>query len=77
MHRAECRESERWNSLVAAVRDLGLQPVVEQLASFCRLRRRQRDGEDRFFNAIRAWETDLARLKNKHHNGRFVWPKTH
>jgi hypothetical protein len=68
----------RWRVLDDdAIPALGLQQVVETIASHVRLRKSQRDGRFRYRHAITEWEHDLARLKAERWaklTYRFPWP---
>lgn len=70
--------ADRWQFLcVRAVPDLGLEEVVNTIASNIRLRRAQVGGADRYENAIGEWEHDLSRLRSTYFRGatgNFRWP---
>lgn len=72
--------SVRWRVLTTkAVPELGLPRVAGMIAWFCRLKKRQRGGSQRFARAIGEWEHDLERLKREiypKHRPRFVWPRS-
>ena len=72
--------SVRWRVLTTkAVPELGLPKVAGMIAWFCRLKKRQRGGSQRFARAIGEWEHDLERLKREvypRHRPRFVWPRS-
>jgi hypothetical protein len=55
--------SVRWRILTdKAVPELGLPKVARLIAWFCRSRKQQRGGRQKFASAIREWEHDLDRL---------------
>jgi len=70
----------RWRVLTTkAVPELGLPKVAGMIAWFCKLKKRQRGGSQRFARAIGEWEHDLERLKRElypQHSPRFVWPRS-
>ena len=72
--------SVRWSVLTTkAIPELGLPKVAGMIAWFCRLKKRQRGGAQRFARAIGEWELDLERLKREvypKHRPRFVWPRS-
>lgn len=65
---------ERWNILMSAVPKLGLQRVVSIISYNIRLRKGQKNGEEKFEYAITEWNYDLEKLKNMYYNGGFNWP---
>lgn len=72
--------STRWRILTTqAVPELGLPKVASMIAWFCRSRKQQKGGRQKFARAIREWEHDLDRLKRelypKHRSG-FAWPRS-
>ncbi len=70
----------RWRVLTTkAIPELGLPKVAGMIAWFCRLKKRQRGGRQKFARAIGEWEHDLARLEREvypAHRPRFVWPRS-
>jgi hypothetical protein len=66
----------RWRLLCMIIdgRDMTLRDVVGTIASLCRARRRQYDGENKFARALQEWEYDLHRLKVAYYDrGRYQW----
>ena len=72
--------SARWRILTTkAVPELGLPKVASLIAWFCRSRKQQRGGRQKFARAIGEWEHDLARLKREVYPGyrpSFNWPRS-
>jgi len=72
--------SVRWSILTTrAVPELGLPKVAGLIAWFCRSRKQQRGGRQKFARAIGEWEHDLDRLKREVYPGyspRFNWPRS-
>lgn len=72
--------SVRWRILTTkAVPELGLQKVASMVAWFCRSRKQQKGGRQKFARAIGEWEHDLHRLKREvypNHRPRFTWPRS-
>jgi len=70
----------RWDVLTrTALPELGLQEVANTIAMLVRLRKAQRNGQERYWRAIAEWEHDLSRLKHEYWiplATRFVWPTT-
>ena len=71
--------SARWRVLTSrAVPELGLPKVASMIAWFCRSRKQQKGGRQKFTRAIGEWEYDLARLKRELYPGYrpgFAWPR--
>ena len=71
--------SARWHVLTdKALPELGLPKVASMIAWFCRSRKQQKGGRQKFARAISEWEYDLARLKKEHYPGHrpsFAWPR--
>ncbi len=72
--------STRWRILTdQAVPELGLPRVAGLIAWFCRSRKAQRGGRQKFARAIGEWEHDLERLRCElypKHRPRFNWPRS-
>jgi hypothetical protein len=72
--------SVRWRILTtSAVPELGLPKVASMIAWFCRSRKQQKGGRQKFARAIAEWEHDLDRLKREvypNHRPQFVWPRS-
>jgi hypothetical protein len=72
--------SKRWHILTTmAIPELGLPKVVSMIAWFCRSRKQQKGGRQKFARAIGEWEHDLNRLKREiypNYRPRFVWPRS-
>lgn len=73
------KRSVRWRILTEkAVPEMGLQKVAGMIAWFCRSRKQQQGGREKYARAIGEWEHDLNRLKNeiypKQSSG-FGWPR--
>ena len=72
--------SVRWHILTTkAIPELGLPKVAGMIAWFCRSRKQQRGGRQKFARAIAEWEHDLDRLKREvypNYRPRFVWPRS-
>ncbi len=72
--------SARWRILTTkAVPEMGLPKVASLIAWFCRSRKQQKGGRQKFSRAIGEWEHDLARLKREVYPGyrpRFNWPRS-
>jgi hypothetical protein len=72
--------SARWRILTTeAVPELGLPRVAGLIAWFCRSRKAQRGGRQKFARAIGEWEHDLERLRREFypsHRPRFNWPRS-
>ncbi len=72
--------SARWRILITeAVPELGLPRVAGLIAWFCRSRKAQRGGRQKFARAIGEWEHDLERLRREvypSHRPRFNWPRS-
>jgi hypothetical protein len=72
--------SARWRILTtAAVPELGLPKVAGMIAWFCRSRKQQRGGRQKYARAIGQWEHDLDRLKRELYPGHrpwFAWPRS-
>ncbi len=72
--------STRWRILTTeAVPELGLPKVAGLIAWFCRSRKAQRGGREKFARAIGEWEHDLERLRREfhpNHRPRFNWPRS-
>jgi hypothetical protein len=67
---------ERWRLLTRIIdgREITLRDVVGTIASLCRARRRQFDGERKFARALNEWEYDLGRLKAAYYDrGHYQW----
>ena len=72
--------SARWRILTTkAVPEMGLPKVANLIAWFCRSRKQQKGGRQKFSRAIGEWEHDLARLKREVYPGyqpHFNWPRS-
>ncbi len=72
--------SARWRILTTeAVPELGLPRVAGLIAWFCRSRKAQRGGRQKFARAIGEWEHDLERLRREFYPSyrpRFNWPRS-
>lgn len=72
--------AQRWQILRdKAVPELGLREVANTIAWLCRMRRKQRNGQHHYRNAISGWEHDLERLRRELYDKgdqRFTWPET-
>lgn len=72
--------SVRWRILTdKAVPELGLPKVAGLIAWFCRSRKQQRGGRQKFARAIGEWEHDLERLKREVYpmwRPHFNWPQS-
>ena len=70
----------RWHVLTnKAIPELGLPKVAGMIAWFCRLKKKQSGGRQKFARAIGEWEHDLTRLEREvypNHHPRFVWPRS-
>lgn len=66
---------DRWEVLRKAIPILGLKKVVNIISANIRLRKRQKNGEDKYRHAITEWEYDLNQLKEKYFFDEFKWPK--
>ena len=69
----------RWRVLTdKAIPELGLPKVAGMIAWFCRLKKRQRGGKQKFARAIGEWEHDLTRLEREIYpkHPRFNWPRS-
>lgn len=66
---------ERWEVLRRAIPALGLKKVVNIISANVRIRKRQKNGELKYQNAIAEWEYDLNQLKKKYYYDGFKWPK--
>jgi hypothetical protein len=71
--------NSRWRTLQRIIdnREMPLREVANTIASHCRSRRRQFNGETKFARALAEWEFDLARLKTTYYDGHqypFHWP---
>ncbi len=67
---------ERWRLLRTIIdgREMTLKDVAGTIASLCRARRRQYDGEQKFARALQEWEYDLGQLKAAYYDrGRHQW----
>ncbi len=72
--------AHRWAVLRRIIdgNEMVLQEVVGNIASHCRVRRRQHRGEEKYSRALGEWEFDLQRLKAAYYDGRppsFSWPR--
>ena len=72
--------SARWRILTEkAVPEIGLPKVASLIAWFCRSRKQQRGGGQKFARAIGEWEHDLTRLKREvypAYRPTFKWPRS-
>lgn len=70
----------RWHILTTmAIPELGLPKVANLIAWFCRFRKQQRGGRQKYARAIAEWEHDLTRLKREvypHYKSQFNWPRS-
>lgn len=66
---------DRWEVLRKAVPILGLKKVVNIISANIRLRKRQKNGEDKYRHAITEWKYDLNQLKEKYFFDEFKWPE--
>ncbi|WP_163099347.1 hypothetical protein [Peribacillus alkalitolerans] len=66
----------RWEILEKAVPVLGLKKVANIIAYNVKLRKGQKNGRDKYHNAITEWEYDLAKLKKQYYKQEFNWPIT-
>lgn len=67
---------ERWEVLRRAIPALGLKKVVNIISANVRLRKRQKNGEQKYQYAITEWEYDLSQLKKKYYYDGFKWPES-
>lgn len=67
---------ERWKALRRAIPVLGLKKVVNIISANVRIRKRQKNGEQKYQYAIAEWEHDLSQLKEKYYYDGFKWPNT-
>ncbi|MDN3450442.1 hypothetical protein QMA09_09575 [Planococcus sp. APC 3906] len=67
---------ERWEVLRRAIPALGLKKVVNIISANVRLRKRQKNGEQKYQYAIAEWEYDLSQLKKKYYYDGFKWPES-
>lgn len=67
---------ERWEVLRRAIPALGLKKVVNIISANVRLRKRQKNGEEKYQHAIAEWEYDLSQLKKKYYYDGFKWPES-
>ena len=67
---------KRWEILQKAVPKLGLKRVAYTISYNVKLRKGQKNGEERFVNAITEWEHDLNKLKTTYYKKDFKWPIT-
>lgn len=67
---------KRWRVLEVAVKQLGLRKVAYTIAQNVKLRKGQKNGEQKFRYAIGEWEYDLGKLKSHYYRSNFTWPST-
>ncbi len=73
--------NERWLRLqrIIDTNKMNLRQAAYDIATLVKGRKRQRNGIERNWRSIAAWETDLQLLKSKYYDNRthnFVWPST-
>jgi hypothetical protein len=68
--------ARRWLILEKAVPQLGLKKVVYTISYNIKLRKGQKNGQEKFQHAITEWEHDLTKLKEKFYKKEFKWPNT-
>ena len=68
--------AKRWEILQKAVPILGLKKVANTIAYNVKLRKGQKNGINKYHNAITEWEYDLYKLKKVYYRKEFSWPKT-
>lgn len=66
----------RWSVLQRAVPTMGLKKVAYNIASHIKLRKGQKNGNEKFSYAVREWEHDLIKLKSQYYKKDFTWPST-
>ena len=67
---------ERWEVLRRAIPALGLKKVVNIISANVRLRKRQKNGGQKYQHAIAECEYDLSHLKKKYYYDGFKWPES-
>lgn len=66
----------RWQILEKAVPRLGLKKVASIIAYNIKLRKGQKNGQKKYYNAISEWEHDLLKLRRVYYKKDFNWPNT-
>ncbi|ANU24161.1 hypothetical protein [Planococcus donghaensis] len=67
---------ERWEAIRRAIPAIGLKKVVYIISANVRLRKKQKNGEQKYQHAITEWEYDLSQIKKRYYYGGFKWPET-